>query len=107
MFLDNEAKTKTCVEEYYDDEDLDETVDWEAEFDEDHDELTGIGKLLWTFTLEYTIHIQSPETCDRDTDILVTVPYHRLSHLLLQNTGLFIRTQCSKKATLVSTKERL
>ena len=44
MFMDNEAKMKNNDEEYYDDQDLDETVDWEAEFDEDHDELTGIGK---------------------------------------------------------------
>ena len=58
MFLDNEAKMKTNDEEYYDDQDLDETVDWEAEFDEDHDELTGIGKLV-NITYESTMHISS------------------------------------------------
>ena len=58
MFLDNEVKMKTSDEEYYDDQDLDETVDWEAEFDEDHDELTGIGKLV-NITYESAMHISS------------------------------------------------
>ena len=47
MFLDDESKnplTMQLEEEYYDEDELDETVDWEAEFDEDQDELTGIGK---------------------------------------------------------------
>ena len=40
MVVDNEPKDNIRDEESID---LDETVDWEAEFDEDQDELTGIG----------------------------------------------------------------
>ena len=43
VVFDNEPKDNIRDEESIAEQDLDETVDWEAEFDEDQDELTGIG----------------------------------------------------------------